>query len=209
VADGAISAVVFDLGGVLIDWDPRHLYRQLFSDPDEMEDFLARVCTLDWHRAHDLGADIAASCEQLAARHPAHRDMIMTWAQRGEEMAAGQFDQVVRVLAEVKAAGIPCYALSNMEPEAFLIRLGRFSFMSWFDGYVISGQEGVAKPDPRIFRILLERYCLDPEETVFTDDSSLNIEAALALRINAVQYTGAQQLRHDFRALGIPGIAPG
>jgi 2-haloacid dehalogenase len=208
VSDATISAVVFDLGGVLIDWDPRHLYRQLFSDQREMERFLARICTPDWHREHDLGADITASCERLAALHPAHREMIMTWAQRGEEMAVGQFDQVVRLLAEVKAAGIPCYALSNMEPEAFVIRLGRFPFMNWFDGHVISGLEGVAKPDPRIFQILLERYCLAPEETVFTDDSSLNIEAARALRINAVQYSGAQQLRHDLRALGIPGIAP-
>jgi 2-haloacid dehalogenase len=208
VAGQKISAVVFDLGGVLIDWDPRHLYRKLFSDPGEMESFLAQICTLDWHREHDLGADITASCERLATLYPAHRDMIMAWAQRGEEMAAGQIDEVVRVLAEVKAAGTPCYALSNMEPEAFAIRLERFPFMNWFEGHVISGLEGVAKPDQRIFQILLARYDLDPEETVFTDDSRLNVEAARALRINAVHYTGAPQLRDQLWALGIPGVAP-
>jgi 2-haloacid dehalogenase len=200
--------VAFDLGGVLIDWNPRHLYRKLFADPGEMEDFLDRICTSDWHRQHDLGADITASCERLAARHPDYRDMIMAWAERGEEMAAGQYDQVVRLLAEVKAAGLRCFALSNMEPQPFAMRLARFPFMSWFDGHVISGIEGVAKPDPRIFHILLDRYRLAPEETAFTDDARGNVEAARALRINAVQFTSAQQLRCELRALGVPGVAP-
>jgi 2-haloacid dehalogenase len=200
--------VAFDLGGVLIDWDPRHLYRQLFSDPGEMEDFLAQICTPEWHREHDLGADITASCERLATRHPGYRDMIMAWAERGEEMAAGQCDQAVHVLAEVKAAGLRCYTLSNMEPQAFATRSARFPFMTWFDGHVISGLEGVAKPDPRIFQILLDRYGLAPEATVFTDDSPRNVEAARALRINAVDYTGARELRQELRALGIPGLAP-
>jgi 2-haloacid dehalogenase len=208
VAGPRISAVAFDLGGVLLDWDPRHLYRKLFCDPAEMEDFLDRICTPDWHRQHDLGADITATCERLASQHPSRREMIMAWAERGEEMAAGQHDQTVRLLSEVKAAGLRCYALSNMEPEPFRIRLARFPFMSWFDGHVISGLEGVAKPDPRIFEILLDRYCLSPEETAFTDDSPANVEAARALRINAVHYTGAQQLRRQLRALGVPGIAP-
>lgn len=202
-----IEAVAFDLGGVLIDWDPRYLYRQLFADPGEMEDFLARICTADWHRAHDLGADITASCQRLAARHPGHRDAIMAWAQRGEEMAAGQFDPTVTVLAEVKAAGLPCYALSNMEPDAYRARCGRFGFMTWFDGHVISGLEGVAKPDRRIFEILLDRYALAPGTTVFVDDVPRNVEAARALGITAVRYTGAGQLRRDLRDLGVPGVA--
>jgi 2-haloacid dehalogenase len=197
------SAVVFDLGGVLIDWNPRHLYRQLFRDPGEMEDFLARICTDDWHRAHDLGADITASCQRLAALHPDYRDAIMAWASRGEEMAAGQFDETVDVLSDVKAAGIRCYALSNMEPEAFTIRRARFAFMTWFDGQVISGLEGVAKPDRRIFEILLARYALVPEATVFVDDVQRNVDAARALGINAVRYTGAGQLRRDLRAFGM------
>jgi 2-haloacid dehalogenase len=208
VVGEGITAVAFDLGGVLIDWNPRHLYRQLFFDLNEMEDFLARICTPEWHREHDLGVDITASCQRLAMRHPGYRDMIMAWAERGEEMAAGQCDQVVRVLTEVKAAGIRCYTLSNMEPRAFAIRSTRFPFMTWFDGHVISGLEGVAKPDPRIFQILLDRYGLAPKATVFLDDSPRNVEAARALGINALHYTGAQQLRQELRALGIRGIAP-
>jgi 2-haloacid dehalogenase len=143
---GRITAVVFDLGGVLIDWNPRHLYRHLFTDAAEMEDFLARICTDDWHRAHDLGADIKESCQRLARLHPEYRDMIMAWAERGEEMAAGQFDEAVDVLSGLKAAGMRCYALSNMEHEVFPIRYARFAFMNWFDGHVISGIEGSPNP---------------------------------------------------------------
>lgn len=207
MAGKQISAVAFDLGGVLIDWNPRHLYQHLFADPGEMEDFLARICTDDWHREHDLGADVTTSCQRLAALHPRYRDMIMAWAERGEEMAAGQFDQAVRVLADLKAAGTRCYTLSNMEPHAFTIRSARFPFMTWFDGHVISGIEGVAKPDPRIFQILLHRHGLAPGTTVLIDDSQRNIEAARTLGITAVHYTGAQQLRQELQELGTPGIA--
>ena len=203
---GKINAVVFDLGGVLIDWNPRHLYRRLFADLGEMEDFLARVCTPDWHRQHDLGADIRQSCEQLARQHVHYRDMIMAWADRGEEMAAGQFNQTVDVLRTLKAAGLPCYALSNMERELFAIRSARFPFMKWFDGQVISGLEGVAKPDSRIFEVLVARYDLDPAMTVFVDDSEPNVEAAGDLGFNVVHYTSAHQLKRELRALGLSSV---
>jgi 2-haloacid dehalogenase len=201
-------AVVFDLGGVLIDWDPRHLYRSLFDDPAEMEDFLARVCTGDWHRAHDLGTDVTESCRLLAGAHPRYRDQIMAWAGRGEEMAAGEFEEAVAVLADLKAAGVACYALSIMEPAAFTARHARFPFMTWFDGHVISGIEGVAKPDQRIYQILLTRYGLAPARTVFVDDSERNVHAAGELGMNGVDYVSAQRLRQDLRALGLPGIPP-
>jgi 2-haloacid dehalogenase len=199
----AIEAVVFDLGGVLIDWDPRYMYRQLFADPADMEEFLASVCTPDWHRAHDLGADITQSCEQLALRYPEHRDMIMVWAERGEEMVAGQLDDTVELLSELKASGMPCYALSNMEPDAFEVRLARFGFMQWFDGHVISGLEGVAKPDRRIFEILLHRHGLRPERCVFIDDQPRNVDAARDLGLAALHFSSVPQLRHDLQALGV------
>jgi 2-haloacid dehalogenase len=199
----AIEAVVFDLGGVLIDWDPRYMYRQLFGYPADMEKFLATVCTSDWHRAHDLGADITQSCEQLALRYPEHRDMIMAWAERGEEMVAGQFDGTVELLSELKASGMPCYALSNMEPDAFEVRLARFGFMQWFDGHVISGLEGVAKPDRRIFEILLHRHGLRPERCVFIDDQPRNVDAARDLGLVALHFSSVPQLRQDLQALGV------
>jgi 2-haloacid dehalogenase len=206
-----IDAVVFDLGGVLIDWDPRYVYRSLFSDPLEMEKFLVTVCTADWHRTHDLGADIRRSCEELARRRPEYRDMIMAWAERGEEMAIGQFDDTVAVLGDLTASGMPCYALSNMEPEAFRIRRSRFPFMDWFDAHVISGIEGVAKPDRRIFEILLRRHGLRPQATVFIDDQARNVSAARELGLQALNFSSAAQLRRDLSALGVavPGQVSG
>jgi 2-haloacid dehalogenase len=198
-----VSAVVFDIGGVLLDWDPRYLYRQLFDDPDEMSDFLDRVCTRDWHRAHDLGADIHQSCRELARQHPERAELIMAWAERGEEMVAGQIDGTVEVLAGLKATGIPCFALSNMEPVPFERRLARFPFLTWFDGCVISGIEGVAKPDREIFDILLARHDLDPARTVFIDDLPYNVAAASALGMTAIQFRGPAELRRDLTTLGL------
>jgi 2-haloacid dehalogenase len=197
-----VTTVVFDLGGVLIDWDPRHLYRRLFADPAQMEDFLARVCTRDWHHAHDLGEDTRESCRRLARQHPEQREMIMAWAERGEEMIRGQLDETVAVLAELRTAGVPCLALSNMEAETFPIRRARFAFMDWFDGYVISGIEGVAKPDPRIFQILLQRYRLAAAATLFIDDAPPNVAAARDLGLHALRFTSAGALRQDLRSYG-------
>jgi len=198
-----IAAVVFDIGGVLLDWDPRHLYRQLFDDPAEMADFLSRICTPQWHLSHDLGADTRQSCRELALAHPAYAELIMAWAERGEEMVPGQFDDAVGVLADVRAAGVRCLALSNMEAEKFALRRSRFPFLGWFDGCVISGVEGVVKPDRKIFEILLSRYHLAPEATVFVDDVARNVEAARSLGIVAIRYSTAERLRSDLRGLGL------
>ncbi|HZC39376.1 MAG TPA: HAD family phosphatase [Streptosporangiaceae bacterium] len=199
----APDTVIFDIGGVLLDWNPRYLYRQLFQDPAEMEGFLARICTSEWHRGHDLGEDTLRSCQHLARQHPAYRDLIMAWAERGEEMIAGQFDETVEILGALKAAGVRCYALSNMERETFPLRRRRFGFLEWFDGHVISGIEGVAKPDRKIFQILLARHRLDPGAAVFIDDSPPNVAAAGELGLTALRFTSAPQLRADLQALGL------
>ena len=209
MASGEIEAVVFDLGGVLIDWDPRHVYRSEFADPAEMEDFLSRICTPGWHRAHDLGADVRESCERLARAHPGYRDAIMTWADRYEEMAAGVFGDTVTVLADVVSAGLPCYALSNMEADTFRVRCDRFPFMRWFDGYVISGIEGVAKPDRQIFEVLIDRHSLNPASTAFVDDSAANVAVAGSLGLRALRFTSAQRLRQDLAALGVARLPNG
>ena len=195
--------MAFDIGGVLLDWDPRHLYRKLIADPDRMADFLGRVCTPSWHRAHDLGADTERSCAELAARHPDVADLIMAWSDRGEEMIAGQFDAAVQVLADVRASGVRCFALSNMEADRFALRRSRFAFFDLLDGCVISGIEGVAKPDPAIYEILISRYRLDPAATVVVDDLESNVTAARKAGATAILYRDAGQLRRDLRALGV------
>lgn len=209
MADVDIAAVVFDIGGVLLDWDPRHLYRQLIAEPAELEEFLGQVCTPQWHLSHDLGADTEQSCRDLAVRHPAYADLIMAWASRAEDMIAGQLDDVIDVLAEVKASGLACYALSNMEPDRFAVRQSRYPFFGLFDGCVISGIEGVAKPDRAIFEILLSRYDLDPQATVFVDDMARNVAVAREAGIVAVQFSSAEQLRKDLRGLGVAVSADG
>jgi 2-haloacid dehalogenase len=203
VAGGEITAVVFDVGGVLLDWDPRYLYRQLFADPAEMSLFLATVCTSDWHRTHDLGVDTTQSCRELALEYPDYADMIMAWAHRGEEMIAGEIDGTVAILAELTAAGVPCFALSNMEPDTYVIRRERFEFFRWFDGTVISGIEGIAKPDPAIFELLVDRHGLDAGRTVFIDDSPGNVAAARAAGLDAVRFVSPEVLRKDLRDRGL------
>jgi 2-haloacid dehalogenase len=201
-----ITAVVFDIGGVLLDWDPRHLYRKLIADPDEMAAFLSGICTPQWHLAHDLGADTEQSCRDLAAEHPGAAAEIMAWSRRSEEMIAGEIDECVDVLAYVKASGLMCLALSNMEADKFALRQSRYPFFRHFDGCVISGIERVAKPDRRIFETLMSRYDLEPEATVFIDDTAANVAAARDLGLVAIRYSAPGQLRHDLRRLGVVAL---
>ncbi len=196
-----IGAVVFDIGGVLLDWNPRHLYRQLIADPAELEHFLTQVCSPSWHLRHDLGTDTEASCLELAAEHPQYADLIMAWSRRSEEMLAGPLEETVEVLADLRQAGVPCYALSNMEPDKFALRRARYGFFDLFNGCVISGVEGVAKPDKEIFQILLARYRLRPGEVVFIDDQARNIAAAAELGLAVIQFTTAAQLRRELGEL--------
>lgn len=204
MTDSQITAVVFDLGGVLIDWNPRHLYRHLIPDQDELDHFLSRVCTQEWHLAHDRGVNTEQSCRELAQVHPEYADLIMAWAHRGEDMVAGVFEDTVAVLSELKQAGVRCLALSNMEPDTFSKRRRRFPFFGLLDGWVISGHEGVVKPDRAIFEILLSRFGLEPAATVFVDDNQANVAAAARLGVVAIEFTTAAQLRKNLRDLGLP-----
>jgi 2-haloacid dehalogenase len=199
----SVEAVVFDIGGVLLDWDPRHLYRQLIEDEEVMERFLAEICTPEWHAQHDRGVSAERSCAKLAAAHPEHAELIRAWAGRSEEMVAGADPAAVEIVRELKAVGLPCYALTNMEAEAYPRRLERFPFLRLFDGIVVSGLEGVAKPDPEIFRRLLDRYGLTAGAAVMIDDSAANVAAARKLGMRTVRFESASQLRGWFSAAGL------
>jgi 2-haloacid dehalogenase len=203
MTDGAseIEAVVFDIGGVLLDWDPRHLYRKLFEDEAVMNRFLEQVCTMEWHERHDRGYSVSESCEKLATDHPEHAELIRAWGSRSEEMVAGPIDGTVDVLKELRAAGVACYALSNMERESYPRRLARYPFLNWFDGAVVSGFEGVIKPDPEIFRLLLSRFDLRPERTLLIDDSAANVKAARSLGMHAIRFRSPAQLRGELERM--------
>ena len=198
-----IDAVVFDVGGVLLDWDPRHLYRKLFDDEQEMERFLAEVCTLEWHASADLGTPVAHGCAELAARNPEQSELIWAWAHRGEEMIAGQIDGSLEILRELKDRGTHCFGLTNMEAETYPIRRRRFEFFALFDGIVVSGLEGIAKPDAEIFERLLDRFGLTAQTTLMIDDVPANVVAARAVGMQAIAFTSAPQLRRSLQDLGL------
>ncbi|HEV7604654.1 MAG TPA: HAD family phosphatase [Candidatus Limnocylindrales bacterium] len=198
-----ITAVVFDLGGVLIDWDPRYLYRQLFDDEAAMEWFLSEVTTPAWNLRQDEGRPWTAAVESLAAEHPDQRDLILAYRDRWVETLGEPIAGTTSVLDEVRRAGLAIYALSNWSAETFPLARPRFPFLAWFDGIVLSGEVGIVKPDRRIFEILLERFELRPAATLFIDDSSANVEAAASLGIHALRFEDAQRLRNDLVRLGV------
>jgi 2-haloacid dehalogenase len=200
----AISAVVFDLGGVLIDWDPRYLYRQLF-DGDEagMERFLAEVCTPAWNAEQDAGRPWTEAVELLVQEYPQERERIEAYHARWEEMLGGAIDETVEVLRELQDRPVRLFALSNWSAETFPIARRRYPFLGWFDGIVISGEVGICKPDERVFRHLITRHAIEPETTVFVDDSNVNVEAARGLGMMAIPFTGGRELREELVQLGV------
>ena len=199
-----LSAVIFDLGGVLIDWNPRHLYRKLFDGDDEaMERFLTDVTSPAWNAEQDAGRTWRDAVESLAAIHPDRRDLIAAYDERWEETLGGPINETVGVLAELRRAGVRLAALSNWSAEKFPIARPRYPFLEWFETIVISGEVGVSKPDPRIYRHLLEQMGWAAEACVFVDDSAPNVRAAADLGMTARQFQDPVMLRADLRDLGL------
>jgi 2-haloacid dehalogenase len=198
-----VRAVVFDLGGVLIDWNPRYLYRKLLDDDAAVETFLAEVCTQEWNFRQDVGRPWSEAVESLAREHPEQRHLIAAYRDRWEEMLGGPIDETVAILAELRAGGLPLFALSNWSAETFPIARSRYGFLEWFAGIVISGEVRLGKPDPRVFRYLLDRYRLDAASTVFIDDSTANAQAAADLGMIAIPFAGPERLRADLVGLGL------
>ncbi len=197
------STVVFDLGGVLVDWDPRYLFRTLLADEAAVEKFLAEVCTPAWNAAQDAGRSWADAVAEASAQFPDHAELIAAYDERWWETIGGQIDGTVDVLGDLRGRGVMLYAVTNWSAEKFDLTYPRFEWLSWFDGIVVSGREQVVKPDPRIYRILLERYGLDPAATVYVDDVETNVEAARALGMVGVLFTSPEQLRADLERVGV------
>lgn len=200
--EAPIEAVVFDLGGVLVDWNPRYLYRQLFpGDAAGMEAFLAGVCTQAWNERQDRGRPFAEGVAELSLRHPDRAELIAAYDHRWEDMLAGPIAGTVALLDALAAAGRPLYALTNWSAEKFPIARRRFGFLDHFAGIVVSGEVGLIKPEPAIFEHLCRSHGLEPERTVFIDDSQPNVEAAAALGFRALQFRSSDQLMIDLAAL--------
>ncbi len=197
------TTIVFDLGGVLIDWNPRYLYRQLFDDETEMEAFLSIVCTPEWNVAQDGGRTVAEAVAEATSRHPEKAALIEAYYDRFDEMMAGPIDGTLDILARLRQQQTPCYALTNWSAETFPLARNRFDFLGWFKGVVVSGEEKLKKPDPAIYRLLLERFALEPQDTVFVDDSPRNVQAAAELGLHAIHFTSPSALNDELTRLQI------
>jgi len=196
--------VIFDLGGVLIEWDPRHLYRKLFAgDEAAMEAFLATVCTHAWNRGQDAGRSFAEGARLLKAEHPGQAELIDAYGARFGEMMPGPIAGSVEILGELHRCSVPLYAISNFSAETWPIALERFQFLRRLRGIVISGAEGVIKPDPRIFELALTRFAIDPQRAVFIDDVAENVVAAAGLGLYGIHFTTPAALSRDLAALGL------
>ena len=198
------SIAVFDLGGVLIDWNPRYLYRKLFNgDEAAMEHFLATVCTPSWNSQQDAGRPLSEACALLKLEHPHHADLIDAWIQRQAEMVTGAIHGTVEILAELRARRIPLYALSNWSAETFPLSLNRFDFLHWFQGILLSGKVGLLKPDPRIFELFCKTHTIDPTHTVYIDDLRANVDAATAFGMHGILFTDPPTLRKELLKMGL------
>ncbi len=198
-----INTAVFDIGGVLIDWNPRHLYRKIFTSEEEMEWFLANICTYEWNVQQDGGKLFSEATAGLSAKYPEYRDKIAMYYGRWEEMLGGELKDTVEIFNALKSSGMPVYALSNWSHEAFPTAYERYDFMKQFDGIVVSGYEKLLKPDHAIYRVLMERYNINPAESVYIDDNKPNADAAAELGFHAIHFQSAEQLRKELRDLGL------
>lgn len=195
------NTVVFDLGNVLVRWNPRLLYEQLIPDARELEVFFDTVITHDWIRAQDEGRPFAEGTALLVREFPHYEPEIRAFWERWSEMVPGPIEGTVMILEELRERRTPLYALTNWSHETFPIARPRFPFFDWFDGIVVSGEVRLVKPDARIYRHLLESYGLAAEDCVFIDDSAANVRGAEAVGITGLHFTSPGQLRRDLTAL--------
>jgi 2-haloacid dehalogenase len=199
----AVDAVVFDLGGVLIDWNPRYVFRSLFGgDEAGMERFLEQVCSPAWNLELDAGRPWREAVDALIRQYPGRHDMITAYDERWAEMLGGPIQGTVEVLAELRAAGIRLAAITNWSAEKFPIARARYDFLDWFEVIVVSGDVGICKPRERIYRILLERTGLRPGSTAYVDDLPINVATAARIGFVPVPFEDPIRLRRDLATLG-------
>jgi 2-haloacid dehalogenase len=199
-----INTIIFDLGAVLIDWNPHYMYRSIFDNEQEMLDFLANVCTSDWNEDQDAGRSLQEGTDILAAKFPAHEANIRAFYSRWIEMLGEPFHGTVEIFRRLKESKqYKIYALTNWSAETFPFAVARFDFLTWFDGVVVSGTEKMRKPTPAFYQILLDRYQVNASEALFIDDNYRNILAAEAMGIKSIHFKSAEELDVELKRLGI------
>ena len=198
----SLDAVVFDMGGVLVDWDREHLYRKLVPDAEERRRVLDEVVTLEWNATLDRGRSFDAAIEELTRLHPGDADLIAAFRDRWPEMIPSDLPDTVEIVKELHSGGVRLLGLTNWAAATWPHAEARFAWLELFEGIVVSGQEGISKPDPAIFGLLCERYDLDPGRSLFVDDSPTNVAAASELGFGSVLFTCADTLRSELVGRG-------
>jgi 2-haloacid dehalogenase len=189
-----ITTVVFDIGNVLIEWDPRHLYRHIFATPEEIEHFLSTICTSAWNLELDRGKPFAEGVAELVARHPEQEAAIRAFDERWSEMAPGVVPGTLALMERLEARNVPLYAITNFSGEKFAVARLRFPFLDRFRGVIVSAHERLLKPERAIFELLLSRYRLKAQECLFIDDSAANVAGARAVGLAAYHFKDAAGL---------------
>lgn len=199
-----ISTIIFDLGGVLIDWNPAYVFDTLIPDEEKRNHFFTTVCTHEWNEEQDAGRTIKEANEILIAQHPEWKEYIEAYYGRWEEMLGGPIEETVEILKELKESGkYKMYALTNWSAELFPIALSKYDFLHWFDGRLVSGEEKMRKPFPEFYQLLLDRFNIKKEEAVFIDDNLRNAEAAEKFGLETIRFTSAADLKNRLSEKGI------
>ncbi|HRK96884.1 MAG TPA: HAD family phosphatase [Alphaproteobacteria bacterium] len=198
-----IKNIVFDIGGVLVDFNPRYLYRTILDDNQDIEHLLTHICTPEWNHTLDLGRSWDDASVELKNKYPEKSYLIDLYWERWLDMFSGPIHETVDILMDVKRRGYPVYALSNWNDKKFVVALKEFPFLGLFDGRIVSGEVKLAKPDPAIYKLLLESYRLNPRETLFIDDLPKNIQAARDLGFEAIQFISPRDLEERMTEYGI------
>ena len=199
--DTTPTTIVFDIGGVLLDWDPRHLYRKLFDDEAEMEWFLSEICSPEWNERMDAGLSFADGVAELVAKHPEHEGFVRAYHERWIEMVPGAIDGTVEILGEVRDRGHPVYAITNFNAETLAVASEVYPFLKRFDGVIVSSEIRLIKPDPAIFQAFFQTYDRQPGECAFIDDRAVNVQAAREAGMVGIHFSDPPQLRRDLADL--------
>jgi 2-haloacid dehalogenase len=200
----SVNTIIFDLGGVLIDWNPRYVYRTIFKTEEEINWFLKNVTTPEWNEQQDAGHSLHKATQELIKKHPEWSAEIKAYYGRWLEMLGDAIHETIEIFHQLKKSGkYKLYALTNWSAELFPHARERFEFLKWFDGIVVSGEEKMKKPSAEFYQLLLNRYHLDAAKTIFIDDSLRNVKGAEAVGISGIHFHNAAQLKDELQNLGI------
>lgn len=198
------NTIIFDLGAVLIDWNPKYVFSKIFDTEEKMTWFFENICTSEWNEKQDAGRSLKEATDELIAIYPDHAKEVRAYYDRWEEMLGGPIHDTVDILLSLKESKrYRLYALTNWSAETFPVALERYDFLQWFDGIVMSGEERTRKPFADIYNKLLARFKVNPAEAIFIDDSLRNIKGAEAVGIKGIHFQSAQQLANDLEEAGI------